>query len=148
VTVHLTGGQCLDLIGFGPLFERGALRTGRRGRPRRNPAVVIADNAYSAAWLLDGLRGKRIALIVPSRSDSGRVAEAAQPRPDRGELDEGEIMQIELVVAGRDPRQAPPDHHQRLSDQPLASGFMERNPRPSRRARRARWSAEAGRSPP
>jgi transposase len=35
VTVHLTGGQRHDLIGVGPLFERGALRTGRRGSPRR-----------------------------------------------------------------------------------------------------------------
>ena len=66
---HLTGGQRHDLIGVGPLFERGALRTGRRGRPSWKPEAVIADKAYSAAWLLDALRRKGIAPIIPSRSD-------------------------------------------------------------------------------
>ena len=69
VTVHLTGGQRHDLIGAGPLFERGALRTGRRGRPRWKPDAVIADKAYSAAWLLDALRRKGIVPVIPSRSD-------------------------------------------------------------------------------
>ena len=69
VAFHLTGGQRHDLIGVGPLFERGALRTGRRGRPRWKPAAVIADKAYSAAWLLDVLRRKGIVPVIPSRSD-------------------------------------------------------------------------------
>jgi transposase len=69
VTVHLTGGQRHDLLGVGPLFERGALRTGRRGRPRWKPAAVMADKAYSAAWLLETLRRKAITPIIPSRSD-------------------------------------------------------------------------------
>ena len=45
------------------------MRTGRRGRPRWKPDAVIADKAYSAAWLLDALRRKGITPIVPSRSD-------------------------------------------------------------------------------
>jgi transposase len=69
VAFHLTGGQRHDLTGVGPLFERGALRTGRRGRPRWKPAAVIADKAYSAAWLLDVLRRKGITPVIPSRSD-------------------------------------------------------------------------------
>ena len=69
VASHLTAGQRHDLIGVGPLFERGALRTGRRGRPRWKPAAVIADKAYSAAWLLDALRRKGITPVIPSRSD-------------------------------------------------------------------------------
>ncbi|NEL56710.1 transposase, partial [Modestobacter sp. CPCC 205119] len=52
-----------------PLFEQAALRTGRRGRPRWKPAAVIADKAYSAAWLLDALRRKQIAPIIPNRVD-------------------------------------------------------------------------------
>ena len=32
----------------------------------------------------------------------GRVAKGAQPDHDRGDLDEGDVMGIELVVAGRD----------------------------------------------
>src|SRR5215217_6014144 len=69
VTFHLTGGERHDLIGVGPLFERGALRTGKRGRPRWKPTAVVADKGYSAAWLLDVLRRKRVAPIIPSRSD-------------------------------------------------------------------------------
>jgi transposase len=69
VAFHLAAGQRHDLIGVGPLFERGALRSGRRGRPRWKPAAVIADKAYSAAWLLDELRRKRIAPVIPNRAD-------------------------------------------------------------------------------
>ncbi len=69
VTFHLTGGERHDLIGVGPLFERGALRTGWRGRPRWKPDAVLADKAYSAAWLLDALRRKGIVPVIPSRSD-------------------------------------------------------------------------------
>lgn len=69
VAFHLTGGERHDLLGAGPLFETGALRTGRRGRPRWKPAAVIADKAYSAAWLLEILRRKRIVPVIPSRSD-------------------------------------------------------------------------------
>ena len=69
VAFHLTAGQRHDLTGVGPLFEQGALRTGRRGRPRWKPEAVIADEAYSAAWLLDALRRKGIVPVIPSRSD-------------------------------------------------------------------------------
>lgn len=69
VALHLTGGERHDLLGVGPLFEQGALRTGRRGRPRWKPNAVIADKAYSAAWLLEVLRRKRIVPIIPSRAD-------------------------------------------------------------------------------
>jgi transposase len=69
VASHLTAGQRHGLIGVGPLFERGALRTGRRGRPRWKPDAVIADKAYSAAWLLDALRRKGIASVIPNRSN-------------------------------------------------------------------------------
>src|SRR3712207_3051873 len=59
----------IALIGVDPLLERGVLRTGRRGRPRWKPGAVIADKAYSAAWLLDALRRKRIVPVIPSWSD-------------------------------------------------------------------------------
>lgn len=56
-------------MGVEPLFNQGILRTGRRGRPRWKPAAVIADKAYSAAWLLDVLRCKGIVPIIPNRVD-------------------------------------------------------------------------------
>ena len=45
------------------------MRTGKPGRPRWKPEAVSADKAYSAAWLLEVLRGKRITPIIPSRAD-------------------------------------------------------------------------------
>jgi transposase len=69
VTFHLTGGERHDLFGVGPLFEQGVLHTGRRGRPRWKPRAVIADKAYSAAWLLDAFRRKHIVPIIPNRAD-------------------------------------------------------------------------------
>jgi transposase len=69
VALHLTGGERHDLLGVAPLFEQAVLRTGRRGRPRWKPAAVIADKAYSAAWLLNAFRTKHIVPIIPSRVD-------------------------------------------------------------------------------
>jgi transposase len=69
VALHLTGGERHDLLGVRPLFEQGALRTGRRGRPRWKPRAVIGDKAYSAAWLLDAFRRKRIVPVIPNRAD-------------------------------------------------------------------------------
>ena len=43
VALHLTGGERHDLVGVGPLFETGALRTGRQGRPRWKPTAVIGQ---------------------------------------------------------------------------------------------------------
>lgn len=69
VALHLTSGERHDLLAVEPLFNQGILRTGRRGRPRWKPAAVIADKAYSAAWLLDVLRCKGIVPIIPNRVD-------------------------------------------------------------------------------
>jgi len=69
VALHLTGGERHDLLGVAPLFDQGILRTGRRGRPRWKPVAVIADKAYSAAWLLEAFRRERIVPVIPSRTD-------------------------------------------------------------------------------
>ena len=45
------------------------MRTGKPGRPRWKPAAVIADKAYSAAWLLDAFRRKGIVPVIPNRAD-------------------------------------------------------------------------------
>ena len=39
------------------------------GRPRWTPEAVIADKAYSTAWLLEALRRKRIVPVIPNRAD-------------------------------------------------------------------------------
>lgn len=69
VAFHLTGGQRHDLVGVAPLFEKAVLRTSKPGRPRWKPGAVIADKAYSAAWLLDAFRRKHIVPVIPNRAD-------------------------------------------------------------------------------
>jgi transposase len=81
VAFHLTGGERHDLLGVGPLFEQGELRTGRRGRPRWKPAAVIADKGYSAAWLLEALRRKHIVPVIPSRADQPQNPAGAPTHP-------------------------------------------------------------------
>src|SRR4051812_17373437 len=48
VASHLTAGQRHDLIGVGPLFERGVLRTGRRGRARWEAGAGVARKGEPA----------------------------------------------------------------------------------------------------
>jgi transposase len=105
VAFHLTGGERHDLLGAEPLFEGGALRTGRRGRPRWKPAAVIADKAYSAAWLLDAFRRKRIVPIIPSRADQPENPDFDRQRYRRRNLVErlvGRIKQFRRVATRYD----------------------------------------------
>ncbi|KAA1054460.1 Mobile element protein [Azospirillum argentinense] len=105
VALHLTGGERHDLLGVGPLFEQGALRSGKRGRPRWKPDAVIADKAYSAAWLLDVLRRKRIVPIIPSRADQPRNPDfdrAAYRRRNLVERLVGKLKQFRRVATRYD----------------------------------------------
>ncbi|NUB17463.1 IS5 family transposase, partial [Azospirillum brasilense] len=105
VALHLTGGERHDLLGVGPLFEQGALRGGKRGGPRWKPDAVIADKAYSAAWLLDGLRRKRIVPIIPSRADQRRNPDfdrAAYRRRNLVERLVGKLKQFRRVATRYD----------------------------------------------
>jgi len=105
VAFHLTGGERHDLLGAEPLFEGGALRTGRRGRPRWKPEAVIADKAYSAAWLLDAFRRKRIVPIIPSRADQPENPDFDRQRYRRRNLVErlvGRIKQFRRVATRYD----------------------------------------------
>jgi transposase len=85
VAFRLTGGERHDLLGVEPLYDWGALRTGRRGRPRWKPVAVT--KAYSAAWHLKALRRKGIVPIIPSRSD----------QPENPDSDPGTYRQRNLV---------------------------------------------------
>jgi transposase len=88
VAFHLTGGERHDLLGVEALFEAGALRTGRRGRPRWKPVAVVADKAYSAAWFLEALRRKGIVPVVPNRADH---------QPENPDFDRGIYRKRNLV---------------------------------------------------
>ena len=105
VAFHLTGGERHDLLGAEPLFEGGALRTGRRGRPRWKPEAVIADKAYPAAWLLDAFRRKRVVPIIPSRADQPENPDFDRQRYRRRNLVErlvGRIKQFRRVATRYD----------------------------------------------
>jgi len=107
VAFHLTGGERHDLLGVEPLFEQGALRTGKPGRPRWKPAAVIADKAYSAAWLLDAFRRKRIVPLIPNRAD----------QPENPDFDRTAYRGRNAVVDGT------PDQH-RPYGSPLSSRWL------------------------
>ena len=107
VALHLTSGERHDLLGVAPLFDQGVLRTGRRGRPRWKPAAVIADKAWSAAWLLEAYRRKRIVPVIPSRTDQPENPAFNRERLPATQPDRAARRQAQAVPARRDPlRQA------------------------------------------
>lgn len=65
----LTPGQTNDSPLLPPLLDAVAVPRLEGGPPRRNPDVVIADRAYSAASNRALLRRKRIQTVIPERSD-------------------------------------------------------------------------------
>ncbi|MHA7066904.1 transposase [Azospirillum argentinense] len=66
---------------------------------------MIADKAYSAAWLLDVLRRKRIVPIIPSRADQPRNPDfdrAAYRRRNLVERLVGKLKQFRRVATRYD----------------------------------------------
>ncbi|MGY2093312.1 transposase [Nocardia gipuzkoensis] len=68
-TVLLTPGQANDSPLLAPLLDAVAVPRLDGGPRRRNPEVVIADRAYSAASNRTLLRRKRIQTVIPERRD-------------------------------------------------------------------------------
>ncbi len=65
----LTPGQTNDSSLLPPLLDAVVVPRLAGGAPRRNPEVVIADRAYSAASNRTLLRRKRIRAVIPERRD-------------------------------------------------------------------------------
>ncbi len=65
----LTPGQTNDSPLLPPLLDAVVVPRLAGGAPRRNPEVVIADRAYSAASNRTLLRRKRIQTVIPERRD-------------------------------------------------------------------------------
>lgn len=65
----LTPGQTNDSPLLPPPLDAVAVPRLDGGPPRRNPDVVIADRAYSAASNRTLLRRKRIQTVIPERRD-------------------------------------------------------------------------------
>ncbi|MFF0637957.1 IS5 family transposase [Nocardia sp. NPDC004151] len=69
LAVLVTPGQTNDSPLLPPLLDAVVVPRLEGGPPRRNPDVVIADRAYSAASNRTRLRRKRIRTVIPERSD-------------------------------------------------------------------------------
>ncbi len=65
----LTPGQTNDSPLLPPLLDAVVVPRLAGGAPRRNPEVVIADRAYSAASNRTLLRRNRIQTVIPERRD-------------------------------------------------------------------------------
>ncbi|GLY80534.1 IS5 family transposase [Actinoallomurus iriomotensis] len=62
-------GQHGDSPRFIPLLEAVRIPRRGRGRPRRKPATVLADKAYSSSGNRAYLRGRGIRAVIPVKED-------------------------------------------------------------------------------
>ncbi len=65
----LTGGERHEQPVLPLLMERGAVKRVGRGRPRVRSDAVAGDKGYSSPTVRYYLAGRRIAAIIPTRSD-------------------------------------------------------------------------------
>src|SRR3954469_2579575 len=74
-----TAGQRHDSLAFEPLMDDLYIKRPGRGRPRRRPAVLLADKAYSNKAIRGRLRERGIRAGLPLRADQqlGRRPAAA-----------------------------------------------------------------------
>jgi transposase len=68
-TLRLTEGQAGDNPQLLPLLDDLIWRTGRPGRPRTRPDLVVADKAYSHPSTRAALRRRGIGCAIPEKSD-------------------------------------------------------------------------------
>ena len=71
VTFHLTGGEQHDSMALPALLDTGAIRRAR-GRPRLRPRRVAGDKAFAGQPSREHLRSRRIAAVIPSKSNQRR----------------------------------------------------------------------------
>ena len=69
LAVRLTGGHAGDNPVLLPLLDAIRVPTGRPGRPRKRPAHLVADKAYSHRSTRRALRRRGITHTIPERRD-------------------------------------------------------------------------------
>src|SRR3954463_955385 len=77
-----TAGQRHDSLAFEPLMDDLYIKRPGRGRPRRRPAALLADKAYSNKAIRGHLRGRGIRAVIPLKVDQ----QAGRRRGSRGRL--------------------------------------------------------------
>ena len=78
-TFGLTPGQQHDATMAETLMQQGAVRSGKRGRPRIRPKHLVADKAYSSRKFKRFLRRRGIQPVIPRKRNQkgGRPHNAA-----------------------------------------------------------------------
>ena len=66
---ELTPGQQHESTVFEKLMEGGAIKRRGRGRPRRLPARLAADKAYSNRRIREYLGKRGIGIVIPRKSN-------------------------------------------------------------------------------
>jgi len=69
VVFELTPGQQHESTVFEKLMESGAIKRAGRGRPRRLPARLAADKAYSNRKIREYLGKRGIGIVIPRKSN-------------------------------------------------------------------------------
>lgn len=71
-TLSLTPGQRHDATMSDTLMKQGAIRSGRRGRPRIRPKKLVADKAYGTKSFKASLRRRGIQPVIPRKRNQKR----------------------------------------------------------------------------
>ena len=71
-TLDLTPGQRHDATMAEVLMQQGAIRSGKRGRPRLRPRRLVADRAYGARAFRAYLRRRGIQPVIPRKRNQKR----------------------------------------------------------------------------
>ncbi len=88
LVVVLTGGERHEQSVLPALMERGAVKRPGRGRPRFLPQAVAGEKGYRSETVRRFLRGRRIAPVIPTRSD-----QPADERFDRAAYCERNVVE-------------------------------------------------------
>jgi len=68
----LTPGQQHDATMAERLMQHGAIRSGKRGRPRVRPQRLVADKAYGSHQFKQSLRRRGIQPVIPRKRNQKR----------------------------------------------------------------------------
>jgi transposase len=72
ITFLLTAGQRHEQSVFEALVDHGAVKRAGRGRPRLRPARIVGDKGYSSGKARRMLRQRKIAPVIPTKSNERR----------------------------------------------------------------------------
>ncbi len=69
IVILLTAGERHEQSVFASLMERGAVKRGGRGRPRRRPRCVVGDKGYSSGKVRRYLARHGVRAVIPRKAN-------------------------------------------------------------------------------